>query len=146
VSGDLFVEHQAIIEAAEAFLAAIKQEPRIPMDQLSRLRVKFSSLIRQHRATEEEHIYGPLTREGSLGKLPQLEPHVQDVMREKAKYSLHVRKWTPQAILANWDGYVAAVEDLLTGVKRTIAKEETSVYKIVLNLTPSAQGLALRRN
>ena len=145
MSGDLFTEHQHIIEAGEAFLAALRQEPRIPMDKLSRMRVKLSSLIRQHRTTEEEQIFAPLAREGGVGRLPELETHVQDIMREKARYSVHVRKWTPQAITNDWTGYIAAVEDLLIGVKRIIEKEETSVYKTVLNLAPGTRGAALRR-
>lgn len=145
MSGDLFEEHQAIVEAAEEFVAALKREPRIPMDELSRLRVKLSSLVRRHRATEEEFIFGPLTREGGLGKMPHLEPFVQELMREKARYSDHVRKWTPRAIESDWRGYVRASEGLLEGLKRIIRDEQASIYQVVRSLSPALlQNRSLR--
>ena len=145
MSGDLFEEHQAIVLAGEEFLAALKQVPRMPIDQVSRLRVKLSSLVRRHRATEEEFIFGPLTREGGLASMPHLEPFVQELMREKARYSDHVRKWTPQAIQADWDGYIAAVEQLLAGVKRVIENEQASMYQVVRSLSPALLQSRTRR-
>ena len=144
MSVDLFEEHSAIVQAGEEFLAAITRTPRIQMDELSRMRVKLSSLVRRHRLTEEEFIFGPLTREGGFRKLPHLEPFVQDLMREKARYSEHVRKWTLAAIQADWDGYVLAVEDLLRGLKRVIHTEESSLYQLVLALAASQQDRAGR--
>ncbi len=146
VAVELFEEHVVIIEAAEAFLAALKRTPRIPIDQLSRLRVRLSALLRQHRTTEEEHIFGPLIRDGGMARLPELEPIVQELMREKAKYSEHIRKWTPQAIAQDWDGYVRACEERVTSVKRVIREEETRIYQPVLGLrTAQLPHRALRR-
>jgi len=137
VSGDLFEEHQAIVEAAEEFVAALKQEPRIPLDRLSRLRVKLGTLMRQHRATEEEFIFGPLTREGGLGKLPHLEPFVQELMREKVRYTDHVRTWTPRAIEDDWAGYTRACEGLLEGLKHIVRDDQASIYQVVRSLSPT---------
>lgn len=143
MSVELFEEHSAIVQAGEDFLAAIKRTPRIQMDELSRMRVKLSSLIRRHRLTEEEFIFGPLTREGGFSTLPQLEPFVQDLMREKVRYSQHIHKWTLAAIQADWDGYVRAVEELLHGLKRVIHAEETGLYQLVLGLSgPARPGRA----
>lgn len=147
VTVELFEEHSAIVQAGEEFLAAIKREPRIPMDALSRMRVKLSALVRRHRLTEEEFIFGPLIREGGFGKLPHLEPFVQDLMREKARYSEHIRKWTPPAIQADWNGYVLAVEDLLRNLKRVIHAEESGLYQLVLGLRATQrQESATRRH
>ncbi|MBO9576279.1 MAG: hypothetical protein J7494_11115 [Sphingobium sp.] len=145
MSGDLFEEHQAIVEAAEEFVTALKLEPRIPLDQLSRLRVKLSTLVRRHRTTEEEFIFGPLTREGGLGKLPHLEPFVQELMREKVRYSEHVRKWTPRAIEEDWAGYVRACEGLLEGLRRIVRDDQASIYQVVRSLSPTLlQNRSLR--
>jgi len=140
VSNDLFEEHQAIVETAEGFIDMLKREPRPPMGDVSRARVKLSALIRRHRATEEELIFGPLMREGGLGKLPHLTPFVQELMREKVRYSDHVRKWTPQAIEKDWSGYIVAVESLLEGLKSIMKDEQSSVYQMVRGLSPAALG------
>ena len=131
---ELFEEHIAIVEAADEFLAAVKRTPRIPINQLSRLRMRLSTLLRKHRMTEEEHIYGPLMRGGGFAGLPELEPLMQDLQRAKAKYSEHVRKWTPQAIEQDWDGYVAACEERIDAMKRLVREEEARIYQPVLGL------------
>lgn len=135
---ELFEEHTAIIEAADRFLAALKRNPRPTIGEVSRLRVRLSSLIRQHRVTEEAFIFGPLMRDGGLGRMPGLESALQGLMTEKAKYSEHIRRWTPQVIEQDWDGYVRACEERISAVKRIVMEEETSVYQVVLSL-PAAQ-------
>ncbi|HEY1125320.1 MAG TPA: hypothetical protein VGE65_06780 [Sphingobium sp.] len=130
----LFEEHSEMLEAAEDFLAAVKRTPRIPIEQLSRKRVRLSSLIRRHRTTEEEFIFGPLMRDGGFGRMPHLEPIVQELMYEKVKYSEHIRKWTPQAIEQDWAGYVQACELRLEAFKRIIFAEEAQIYQPVLGL------------
>jgi hypothetical protein len=137
VAVELFEEHSAMLEAAEEFLAAVRRKPRISLDRLSRMRVRLSSLIRQHRTTEEAFIYGPLMRDGGFGRLPHLEPIVQDLMREKVRYSEHIRKWTPQAIESDWEGYVRACEERLQAFKRVLLHEEATVYQAVLGLDPA---------
>lgn len=134
VAVELFEEHSAMLDAAEDFLAAVKRTPRIPMEQLSRKRVRLSSLIRRHRTTEEKFIYGPLMREGGFGRMPHLEAVVQELMLEKVSYSEHIRKWTPQAIDADWPAYVQACELRLETFRRTLIDEETRVYQPVLDL------------
>lgn len=134
----LFEEHSEMLEAAEDFLAAVKSTPRIPIEQLSRKRVRLSSLIRQHRSTEEEFIYGPLMRQGGFGRMPHLEPIMHDLMSEKVKYSEHIRQWTPQAIDRDWDGYVQACELRIEQFRRIILKEEAEIYQPVLGL-PATQ-------
>lgn len=131
---ELFEEHSAILEAAESFLAAIKRTPRPSIDEVTRLRVRLSARVRQHRLTEEEFIFGPLMREGGLGKLPHLGPKVQELMREKVRYSEHVRKWTPQAIERDWHGYVEACEARILSLRHVITEEETCIYQAVLAL------------
>ena len=142
----LFEEHKVIVEAAEHFLAAIKRTPRIPIEQLSPLRVRLSALIRQHRVTEEEHIFGPLMREGGYAKWPDLAPVVQELMREKAKYSEHIRKWTPQAIDQNWRGYVIDCEKRVDVMKRLVQEEEARIYQPILarNAAPMPARAAAR--
>jgi hypothetical protein len=137
VAVELFEEHSAMLEAAEDFLAAIRRTPRIPLDQLSRKRVRLSTLIRRHRTTEEEFIFGPMARQGGFARMPHLQGIVQDLMSEKVKYSEHIRAWTLQAIEGNWQGYVAACEERLEAFKRIIFEEEVRIYQPVLNLKAS---------
>jgi hypothetical protein len=137
VAVELFEEHSVMLEAAEEFLAALRSRPRISLEKLSRMRVRLSSLIRQHRVTEEAFIYGPLMRDGGFGNLPHLEPIVQHLMREKVKYSEHIRKWTPLAIERDWEGYVRACEERLRAFKRVLLDEEATVYQTVLRLDPA---------
>ncbi len=144
VAVELFEEHKAIIEAAEDFLAALKSTPRIPMDRLSRLRMRLSALLRQHRVTEEAHIFRPLMRDGGMARLPQLEPLVQELLREKAKYSEHIRRWTPLAIEQDWDGYVRACEERINATKRFIREEEARIYQPVLGLAAQSPRHAAR--
>lgn len=134
---ELFEEHSGMLKAAEDFLAAVKRKPRIPLDQLSRKRVQLSALIRRHRTTEEEFIFGPLAREGGFANMPHLEVVVQELMREKGRYSEHIRHWTLQAIEQDWDGYVAACEERIIAFKRIILEEEARVYQPILNLKAS---------
>ncbi|HZV58354.1 MAG TPA: hypothetical protein VFF89_11830 [Sphingobium sp.] len=145
MSNDLFEDHRNLLEAAEAFVVMLKQEPRPTISELNRARMKMSTLIRRQRAAEEELIFGPLARGGGLGKMPHLEPFVQELMREKVRYSDHVRQWTPQAIEQNWNGYVTAVEGLLDGLRRVMKDEQSSVYRVVRGLSPAfAESRAAR--
>ncbi|MBO9670153.1 MAG: hypothetical protein J7485_06525 [Sphingobium sp.] len=130
----LFEEHSAMLEAAEDFLAAVRRTPRISMEELSRKRMRLGSLIRRHRTTEEEFIFGPLRRDGGFGRLPHLETVVQELMLEKVKYSEHIRKWTPQAIEQNWNGYVESCELRLRAFKQILLDEEARIYQPVLGL------------
>jgi len=133
VSSDLLLEHSAMLEAAENILAALRRRPRASISEVSRLRVRLSSLIRQHRTTEEAFIFGPLMREGGFVKLPHLEPIVHRLLQEKANYSEHIRKWTPQAIERDWEGYTAACEERIS-VFRQVIEEEARIYQLVLSL------------
>jgi hypothetical protein len=137
VAVELFEEHAVLLEVAEDFLVTVRRTPRIPLDQLSRKRVRLSALLRQHRATEEEFIFGPMARDGGFARMPDLQAVVQELMSEKAKYSEHIRKWTLQAIDQDWRGYVAACEERLQGFKRVILDEEEIIYQAVLGLNTS---------
>lgn len=141
---ELFEEHSAMLAAAEDFLAAVKHTPRIPLDQLSRKRVRLSTLIRRHRTTEEEFIFAPLARQGGFARMPHLEAIVQELMYEKVKYSEHIRKWTLQAIEADWSGYVAACEERLQAFRRVIFDEEATIYQAVLGLNASQMPRRVR--
>jgi DUF438 domain-containing protein len=144
VAVELFEEHSAMLEAADDFLAAVKHTPRIPPDQLSRKRMRLSSLIRQHRTTEEEFIFAPLARNGGFANMPHLETILEEMMREKVKYSEHIRTWTLQAIERDWDGYVAACEERILAFKRVIFEEEARVYQTVLGLNTSQMPRRVR--
>jgi hypothetical protein len=144
VAVELFEEHSAMLEAAEDFLAAVRRTPRIPLDQLSRKRVRLSTLIRRHRTTEETFIFGPMARQGGFAQMPHLEVIMQDLMSEKANYSEHIRKWTLQAIEGDWNGYVAACEDRLQQFKRVIFDEESAIYQAVLGLSTSQMPRRVR--
>jgi hypothetical protein len=144
VAVELFEEHSAMLEAAEDFLATVRRTPRIPLDQLSRKRVRLSTLIRRHRTTEEEFIFGPMARQGGFARMPHLEAIVQDLMSEKVNYSEHIRKWTLQAIQEDWNGYVAACEERLLAFKRVIFDEEAGIYQAVLGLNMSQMPRRVR--
>jgi hypothetical protein len=140
VSRDFFEEQQAIITEAEAFLAALRQVPRISMSEVSQRRVKLSGLIRRLRDREEEVIFAPLNRGGGLSALPHLEPHVQEVMRERARYSEHIGQWTPQAIQDDWHGYATAVDGLVRSVKQLFRGENSSLSTVLRGLTAESAG------
>ncbi len=133
---ELYEEHAEVVEAADAFIAALKRTPRLGLDELTRLRVRLSSLIRQHRVTEEKFIYGPLSDRG-IALPPHLEPLLQDLREQKLLYSEHIRQWTPQEIGRDWAGYVVACEERIAILKRLIRDEEATLYQTAFALIGS---------
>lgn len=144
---DLFEQHRAIQTAARDFLASLKRTPRITLDELSRSRAKLGGLLMQHQLAEQQQIFGPLLRDGGIATMPELEPIVRRIKLEKKNYSEMIRRWTPQTITADWDGYVAALAERLSEIPEMIRTEEEQIYKPVLRaLFPTApHGMATAR-
>ena len=106
MSAILFEEHRLILAAADAFLNALREPQRQP-NKIHQLRASLGNQMMRHRTTENEHVLGPFMAVRGFEQLPDVLAHVQTIQQEWLAYSEHVRKWTPQAIEADWDGYAA---------------------------------------
>ena len=130
----LLAQHREILEAANALLVAARHSPRIGMDELSRRRRHLSSLIRQHHRSEEELVFAPLLRNGTLETSPQLKAALRRIQDEKSHYSANIGQWTPERIAADWDGYAESVAVRVRGLAAFIEDEEEHLYRPAIAL------------
>jgi hypothetical protein len=144
VVADPYEQHRAILAAAQELLAGVLRTPRISMQELSRLRNRLASLIRAHRRTEEEQIFGPLFRSGKHEQLPGLMADLQQSQAQKSLYSANIRHWSPQAIEADWPAYAATVAERVRGLEDMIRFEEDRIYRPVLEYLAQAVPESIR--
>ncbi len=135
---DLFEDHRAIIAAADDLLAVLREVPRRRMDEIGQMRVRLGSLTMAHLRAEEELLLRPLIASGRINEIPQADAVLADIREGRTVYSDHIRKWTPQAIDADFTGYVAAVTDLVERTNMLARREETDLYRPAYDLLASA--------
>ena len=140
----LFEQHQTILKAANELLRAVQRSPRPAMDELSRLRMRLSSEIRHHRHSEEELVFAPLKTQGGFEKLPQAKIAYAEIQQEKNCYSANIALWTPQRIMADWNGYRLSLQERINKLHLMIRKEEDQVYRPIWALvgTPGQPAAA----
>jgi hypothetical protein len=131
MSAILFEEHRLILSAAAAFLNALREPQRQP-SKIHQLRASLGSQMMRHRTTENDHVMGPFMAARGFEQLPDVLGHAQTIQQEWLAYSEHVRKWTPQAIEADWDGYAADVECRVNVLRKLTPYEEREVYVPIL--------------
>jgi len=145
MAGKLFDEHAAIIAAADDFIRAVERRPRIRLDELSRMRMRISHLIKLHRQAEEEEIVSPYRMSDGIALMPQVKTAMDEIRIGWLAYSEHVRIWTPKAVEADWDGYVAALHVGRDALRKMMAHEEDEVYHPVLDHVASQNAVARTR-
>jgi len=131
VSATLFDEHREIQASAEAILAALRETPRSPA-KIHQLRAQLARQINRHRLSEEALILEPFKAADGFAHHPEILGHLQAIRTSWMSYSEHVRRWTPQAIAADWDGYTAEVERRIQRLRDFTAMEEREVYAPML--------------
>ena len=131
MSATLFDEHREIQASAEAFLAALRETPRIPA-KIHRLRAQLAKQMNRHRVSEETLLVGPFKAAGGFAHHPEILGHLQTVRAAWMSYSEHVRHWTPQAIAGDWDGYAAAVEHRVGRLRDATTMIEREIYAPML--------------
>ncbi|MBO9576280.1 MAG: hypothetical protein J7494_11120 [Sphingobium sp.] len=131
MSATLFDEHREIQASADAFLAALRETPRVPA-KIHQLRAQLAKQMNRHRLSEEALIVGPFKAAGGFEHHPEILDLMQTIRKGWMSYSEHVRHWTPQAIEADWDGYAAAVEHRVEALRSFTAMEEREIYAPML--------------
>ncbi|HWJ69692.1 MAG TPA: hypothetical protein VNS79_06580 [Sphingobium sp.] len=124
----LLNEHREILSAVNKLLALVRREPRPAMDEVSALRAHIGSLLLRHMHNEEALIIGPLLASGRLDDLPGGAAVLAEVRELRTVYSRHVGQWTPQAISADWSGYVAAAIHVAAHMQAMFAREERHLH------------------
>ena len=137
MSAILFDEHRLILSSADAYLAALRA-PQRDSARIQQSRATLGSLMMRHRTSEEEHVLGPFLAAGGFEQLPDVLAAVQQIRQEWLGYSQHVRKWTPQAIEADWTAYVDAVENRVSILRKLTPFEEREVYTPILRFLAQA--------
>jgi hypothetical protein len=95
-----------------------------------------ADLFEDHRvivATAEELLAAARRRRPPAGP--------EELSEIRARYSDHVRKWTPRAVQADREGYAQALVDMLACLKPVIAQEERDLYWPALRLLRERSGL-----
>lgn len=131
---DLFEDHRQIIAAAEALLVAVRTVPNPRIEDIGQMRVRVSTLALAHLRHEDEMIVGPLMASGRIEELPQAADMLAEIREGRGVYSDHIRKWTPQAIERDRDGYADSLVVLIDFIKGVFAREEAQLYWPVLKL------------
>ncbi|MBO9576281.1 MAG: hypothetical protein J7494_11125 [Sphingobium sp.] len=129
---DFLEEHRKLLAALEDIATSLKRTPPVEVDELTRLRVRFGTLARQHLHSEEEKIFRPLTETGLLETLPKIQAIMQDMRAEWATYSANVREWTLPAIMADRAGYLQQIERRTELLRSWNRIEEEQVYRPAL--------------
>jgi len=130
----LLNDHRAIIRAANELIALLRREPRPPMEAVSQLRAQIGALVLRHMRNEERLVIGPLLTSGRLDDLPGGADVLAEVRELNALYSRHIGQWTPQAINADWSGYVNAVTHVTGRMQALFAHEEAHLHQPALQL------------
>ena len=137
---DLFEDHRAIAAIADELLALTRQDPRPSLAALTEVRTRLGSRAAQHLRDEDSMIIRPLLASGRIDEIPGAQEAIVAIRESRAHYSNHVGRWTLAAIQADWDGYAAALVEMIDYLKRLIAHEERALYWPALKLL-QAQAL-----
>lgn len=132
IMAQLIDEHGQVLGALEEIIMAMRRDPPVEADEISRLRVRFGSVARKHLASEEVMVFGPLKASGLLETMPEINRIMQDMRAEWSTYSANVREWTLPAIMADRAGYLREIEHRADLMKCWNRIEEEQVYRPVL--------------
>jgi len=89
-----------------ALMAKSREESAAALPQA---RLQFSRQFASHMADEADDLSTLVASTGGAALRPIVRDYEDRVRHLRADYSVHVRKWTPQAIDLNWPNYVSAV-------------------------------------
>lgn len=127
----LMRDHAQMRERADRLLHLLDCAVMPPWDVLADARWQLSSLIMQHLAYEDCHLYGKLLRDG--------RPHVAETGRRFQSelsalfdgYTDHAQYWTPETIANDWDGFRAASRIKTHAMLARIEREECELFPLV---------------
>lgn len=140
--GDLFEEHRLMKVRGEELFDTVRRVPRVRLDEITQLRVRIASISMAHLRTEDELIIKPLLASGRMDEIPGAAEIIAHMRQAHRDYSVHVGRWTLQAMEGDWEGYVRAIAPLIEDMHATMAREEELLYRPALKLL--AEGRASR--
>jgi hypothetical protein len=123
-------DHAIMRDKADVLLELLDRDSMPPSDALADARWQLSSHIMQHLAFEDRHLYAKL--------MADPRPHVLETGRRFqaeltdmfADYTVHAKRWTPEAIAADWDGFRASARIRTHEMFARIDREEAELFPL----------------
>lgn len=119
----LLAEHEALRRSArdlEAILAGPQPEN---LSQMTKMRIEFARLFRNHMAAEQDYAQTCLVSSGKAVR-KEVEEHFHQIQQFYFDYSRHVHYWRVEQIRYNWRGYGQAVRFLRKRLFDLMGQEE----------------------
>lgn len=122
-------DHDQLRQAMQVFAKEMQMDkPDLPL--ITRLRISFSSLFRQHMQREDALITALAKQPSDTVTAQIIETH-RSAMRDLfLRYSTHIKTWAPEQIASDWAGYSRDVLDLQRRLKDCMVWEERMLYPL----------------
>ncbi|MDM7954904.1 hemerythrin domain-containing protein [Blastomonas sp.] len=132
----LLRDHVLIREKAQVLLHLLDSETMPSRAVLAETRWNLGSLIMQHLAYEDRHLYAKLLHDSRADVRETGRQFHSDLATLFAAYASNAQHWTPDRIAQDWDGFRADARRMTLAMFARIDLEEAELY-------PLAAGAAI---
>jgi hypothetical protein len=142
----LRAEHAALVTLSQ-FLTEMTAAPQPPRaTELAAVRGMLRDTLVRHLKCEDWALYPRLRATGDL-QINRLATEFVDEMGHIADdFDAYDRRWTPEAIDADWPGFCAATGAILAALGTRIEREDRDLYPVAERIAIAEAGMAeLRR-
>lgn len=138
-------EHDRILALSARLRAAICTSAQPNPVFAGVMRGEFVRMLMQHMNFKEAMIYAPLRRATGAGRLRMIEQMQALGTALHADYGRHRMLWPQARIEAEWDGYKAAVTELLDRVETAVQLERHHIYPMLSIILDGREPARLAR-
>ncbi|MEC3949185.1 hypothetical protein [Sphingobium sp. HWE2-09] len=131
MSTELQQDHDGLRRIMREFAHMMRTKGPEAMPDITRMRIAFSQLFREHMGREDGMIgimrSGPAAVQGD----PVAREHSRAMVALFLRYSDHIKSWTPAQIEADWHGYRDAVLQLQQDLFSRMEWEERYLHPLI---------------
>ena len=132
-------EHHDLTRMAEQLLRLVQRPTPPPAAELTPVRFALRDALIRHLKCEDWVLYPQLMESGVPAAIAIAQELVAEMGDIADRFSAYCRRWTPDAITADWADYGVATKAFLDLLSVRIARENSQLY-------PLAEEQAARAN
>jgi hypothetical protein len=126
----LLRDHRLIREKAQVLLHLLDSEAMPARAILAETRWNLGSLIMQHLAYEDRHLYAKLLNDDRPEVRETGRQFHSDLAKLFAAYASNAQHWTPDRIAADWNGFRTDARRMTLAMFDRIDQEEAELYPL----------------
>lgn len=123
-------DHLEILEIVAEVRARTAEETLSDSTGLARCRWRLARTVTQHLALEDVQVYPLLFTDPRPEATALAARFERELCHLLSAFNTHTAEWTSDAVRRDWQGYRAAINELLDALETRIRLEESELYPL----------------